>query len=55
MYVTSGDSGVFYYFKGNQGATVVGEIQDEELNDAFLAIWLSPNTEYRDHRASLIG
>lgn len=38
VYVTSGDSGVFYYFKGNQGATVVGEIQDEELNDAFLAI-----------------
>ena len=55
VYVTSGDTGVFYYFEKNQAAKVVGEIVDEALNDAFLAIWLSPNTEYPDHRASLIG
>lgn len=55
VYVTSGNSGVFYYFAKNRGAELVGEILDEELNDAFLAIWLSPQTEYPDHRASLIG
>ncbi|MEZ8193800.1 hypothetical protein [Vibrio cortegadensis] len=34
---------------------VIGEIADEELNDAFLAIWLSPKSSYPDLRSQLIG
>ena len=30
-------------------------IDDESLNDAFLAIWLSPKTEYQTLRQQLLG
>ncbi|EPE8512989.1 chalcone isomerase family protein, partial [Vibrio alginolyticus] len=33
----------------------VGIIEDERMNDAFLAIWLSPNTEFPKLRKQLIG
>ncbi|WP_159738876.1 chalcone isomerase family protein [Vibrio atypicus] len=55
-YVTDGQSGYFYYRKASdQEPALIGTIEDEELNDAFLAIWLSPKTTYPDLRAQLIG
>lgn len=55
VYVTDGSSGTFYFHSGTQRMLNVGSIQDEELNDAFLAIWLSPKSEYPQLRAQLIG
>ncbi|NVJ56624.1 MAG: chalcone isomerase family protein, partial [Vibrionaceae bacterium] len=53
-YVTDGKTGQFYYqHKGQVDA--IGSISDETLNDAFLAIWLSPNTQYPKLRKQLIG
>ena len=53
-YVTDGQTGQFYYqHKGQVDA--IGTISDETLNDAFLAIWLSPNTQYPKLRKQLIG
>ncbi len=54
-YVTNGRSGQFYYAKRDQNAEPIGYINDEQLNDAFLAIWLSPDTEYPALRRKLIG
>ncbi|KHD24811.1 periplasmic protein [Vibrio caribbeanicus] len=55
-YVTDGQSGHFY-FRSNEMASParIGSITDESLNDAFLAIWLSPKTTYPKLRAQLIG
>jgi hypothetical protein len=55
VYVTDGSAGTFYYYRGTQQMLNVGSIVDEELNDAFLAIWLSPKSEYPKLRAQLIG
>ncbi len=55
VYVTDGTAGTFYYNRGTKKMLVVGNINDEELNDAFLAIWLSPKSEYPKLRAQLIG
>lgn len=55
VYVTDGSSGTFYFHRDTQRMLNVGSIQDEELNDAFLAIWLSPKSEYPQLRAQLIG
>lgn len=54
-YVTNGQSGQFYYSVGLPNDRLLGRIDDEQLNDAFLAIWLSPETEYADLRRELIG
>lgn len=55
MYVSNGSSGVFYYYEQKRNGRMVGKIEQEAFNDAFVAIWLSPKTEYPDHRAQLIG
>ncbi|GAD78993.1 hypothetical protein [Vibrio ezurae] len=55
VYISDGLSGAFVYIQKNGIAQMRGEITDEALNDAFLAIWLSPNTEYPKHRQQLIG
>jgi hypothetical protein len=54
IYVTNGISGDFYFDKNDQ-QNHIGKIESEQLNDAFLAIWLSPNTEYPELREQLIG
>lgn len=54
-YVTDGAKGVFYYSQPQAGAQPIGLIEEEAFNDAFLAIWLSPDTEYPRLRERLIG
>ncbi|NVD06373.1 hypothetical protein FCU94_05535 [Vibrio sp. JPW-9-11-11] len=60
-YVTDGKTGRFYYAKALGDAQsgsrpqVIGQIDDELFNDAFVSIWLAPNTEYPKLRAQLIG
>lgn len=55
VFVRLEDRGVFYHkpLQGDFVPTV--EVTDENLADAFLAIWLSPNTDYPSHRQKLIG
>lgn len=55
IYVTDGTSGEFVYISNSGEQKVVGTIDDESLNDAFLAIWLSPKTEYQTLRQQLLG
>lgn len=54
-YVTNGQTGQFVYSLKSGQQKKIGYINDESLNDAFLAIWLSPKTEYADLRRRLIG
>ncbi|GEM80075.1 chalcone isomerase family protein [Vibrio superstes] len=55
VYITDGQTGSFLYITQDGSTQLRGTITDEALNDAFLAIWLSPNTEYPKHRQQLIG
>jgi hypothetical protein len=55
VYITDGDSGSFLYIRNDGSTEQRGEVTQEAFNDAFLAIWLSPNTEYPKHRRQLIG
>jgi hypothetical protein len=55
LYVTDGTSGEFFFSKQLEPFTLLGKIDTEQFNDAFLAIWLSPKTEYPNHRLALIG
>ncbi|EGU32250.1 hypothetical protein VII00023_15181 [Vibrio ichthyoenteri ATCC 700023] len=54
-YITNGESGRFEFSPNVNSNQSLGTIDDEQLNDAFLAIWLSPKTEYSDLRKHLIG
>ena len=55
-YVTNGVNGSFFYSPAdNEHSRLIGAVEDEKLNDAFLAIWLSPKTEYPKLREGLIG
>ncbi|MEL7291777.1 MAG: chalcone isomerase family protein [Pseudomonadota bacterium] len=60
-YVTDGKTGRFYYFKNSSEGQIgvspqqIGNIDDESFNDAFVSIWLAPNTEYPKLRSQLIG
>ncbi|WP_428773434.1 chalcone isomerase family protein [Vibrio sp.] len=54
-YVTDGRRGQFYFAEQQKPFQAIGHIGDERLNDAFLAIWLSPKTTYPDLRRQLIG
>jgi len=53
-YVTDGKVGHFYYDRYGQFVPI-GAVDNETLNDAFLAIWLSPETQYPNLRRRLIG
>jgi hypothetical protein len=55
IYVSEGSSGKFYYLTNQKPLQLVGSIDDESLNDAFLGIWLAPNSQYPKLRAQLIG
>ncbi|EGQ7834088.1 chalcone isomerase family protein [Vibrio vulnificus] len=55
-YITDGEKGRLLINRHDSDkAEVVGNVADQELNDAFLAIWLSPKTQYPSLRAKLIG
>jgi len=55
VYVSDGETGEFIYIPLKGAQHVVGHINVESLNDAFLAIWLSPKTQYQKLREQLIG
>ncbi|UIP29897.1 chalcone isomerase family protein [Photobacterium sp. TLY01] len=50
IFVVHANGGTF--FRDN---TVIGEVRDREMADAFLGIWLSPGTQYPELRKRLIG
>ncbi len=55
-YLTDGKTGQLIYRQaGQERQRNIGDVNDEELNDAFLSIWLSPQTEYPKLRKQLIG
>ncbi|WP_197413053.1 chalcone isomerase family protein [Vibrio sp. MEBiC08052] len=54
-YVTDGRSGQLYYFPLQGQQRLLGKVENKQLNDAFLSIWLSPNAEYPKLRNQLIG
>ncbi|KJY83216.1 periplasmic protein [Vibrio galatheae] len=54
-YVTDGSTGRFYYSHSEASQQLIGSIDEETFNDAFLAIWLSPETAYPQLRDGLIG
>ncbi|CAM2920169.1 Chalcone isomerase family protein [Vibrio neptunius] len=54
-YVSDGDTGRFFFSSQNDQNRLIGSINDPLLNDAFLAIWLSPQTQYPKLRQDLIG
>ncbi len=53
-YVSHNQRGEFW-FASNAAFNLIGEIDDADLNQAFLAIWLSPSTSYPKLRAQLLG
>ncbi|KFE00270.1 hypothetical protein DN34_195 [Vibrio cholerae] len=55
VYVSDGQCGEFFFSRQQQTERSVGRIDDEAFNDAFLSIWLSPQTEYLTLRNQLIG
>ncbi|MDF2152489.1 chalcone isomerase family protein [Vibrio sp. CAU 1672] len=55
-YLTDGKTGQLIYRQaGRVPHQTVGYVKDERLNDAFLSIWLSPQTEFPKLRKQLIG
>ncbi|QJY41008.1 hypothetical protein HND97_08260 [Vibrio cholerae] len=54
VYVSDGQRGVFFS-RQQETERGVGSIDDEAFNDAFLFIWLLPQTEYLNLRNQLIG
>ncbi len=55
-YLTDGKTGqLIYRQSGSKPYQTVGYVNDERLNDAFLSIWLSPQTEFPRLRQQLIG
>ncbi|AQP36388.1 chalcone isomerase family protein [Vibrio anguillarum] len=55
IYTSDGQQGAFIFHPKNGVQAQVGTVVDEALNDAFLAIWLSPQTQYPHLRKQLIG
>jgi hypothetical protein len=54
-FVRHKDKGIFYYQSKGQDWHTTLIVNDAELADAFLAIWLSDNTDFPDHRRALLG
>ncbi|KOO16433.1 hypothetical protein AKJ18_03795 [Vibrio xuii] len=54
-YVTDGTRGEFFYTSELASMKSIGTVEEESMNDAFLAIWLSPDTAYPKLRQNLIG
>lgn len=53
-YVTDGSQGELFFQTVSDWQTL-GTVSDQSLNDAFIAIWLSPETAYPTLRRQLIG
>jgi hypothetical protein len=54
-FVRTRTGGTFYYQRADQNWQLTLNLTDTALADAFLAIWLSENTDYPDHRKALLG
>lgn len=55
VYVSDGRHGQMIHYSLQDQGIVLGAVNDERLNEAFLSIWLSPKTQYPDLRNQLIG
>lgn len=55
IYVSDGHRGQMIHMSLQDKSQVTGEVTDTQFNSAFLAIWLSPNTQYPKLRSQLIG
>ncbi|PKF79471.1 hypothetical protein CW749_10805 [Vibrio sp. vnigr-6D03] len=55
VYISDGEKGQFIFYDSANQTTHLGDITNEQLNDAFLSIWFSPDTEYPKHRRQLLG
>ncbi|MDW6092408.1 hypothetical protein [Vibrio rhizosphaerae] len=54
-YVSDGRTGQLYYFSRQEQPRLLGKFDNQQMNDAFLSIWLSPRAEYPKLRRQLIG
>jgi hypothetical protein len=55
-FVIKQQQGYFYYQKQSQSRWIpLGVLEDRSLADAFMSIWLSPQTEYPRMRQQLLG
>ncbi|OOE88082.1 hypothetical protein BZG74_10080 [Salinivibrio sharmensis] len=54
-FVRHAQKGVFYAQPKEKDWEETLTVKDIELADAFLAIWLSEDTDYPDHRRALLG
>ncbi len=54
-YVTDGKVGTFYHSSRFFKNRLIGKVESESLNDAFLSIWLAPNSEFKHLRDQLVG
>lgn len=55
VYQSEKQNGRFYFSQQNKPFKPIGAIDDAALNEAFLAIWLSPKSAYPNLRRQLIG
>ena len=55
VYVSDGQHGQLWYFPTPADKHVRGEITDPQMNEAFLAIWLSPRSDHPRLRNQLVG
>ncbi|WP_077523185.1 hypothetical protein [Salinivibrio kushneri] len=54
-FVRHEQKGIFYAQPKGESWQTTLTVDDTELADAFLAIWLSEDTDYPDHRRALLG
>ncbi|SUP09328.1 putative periplasmic protein [Vibrio metschnikovii] len=55
VYLSDGQHGQLWYFPTPTDKHVRGEVIDPQMNEAFLAIWLSPRSDYPRLRNQLVG
>jgi hypothetical protein len=55
VYQSDGHLGQFFFSAQDGPFYLIGQIQDPKLNQAFLAIWLSPKSNYPSLRLQLLG
>ncbi|QMV13836.1 hypothetical protein Vspart_01081 [Vibrio spartinae] len=55
VYVSDGRAGQLYYFNQQGQQRLLGNVENKQMNDTFLSIWLSPQAEHPKLRYQLIG
>ncbi|MGC9423276.1 chalcone isomerase family protein [Vibrio sp.] len=55
VYLSDGQRGQLIFFPSQDESEIRGLVQDPVMNEAFLAIWLSPRSHYPQLRKQLIG